>query len=130
MYYVCFRRFRGNAICGNVNIPYGTRLPVVNDILRMDGEMICTVRSQNSHDYFSLDDDGKGLIRGKLTEDINKLLQRPGKKHQARWDKVWEDMSLTKYKRPEHPDHWLWNHDFYCAPVEELERIKKMISEV
>ena len=81
MYYVCFRRFRGNAICGNVNIPYGTRLPVVNYILRMDGEMICTVRSQNSHDYFSLDDDGKGLIRGKLTEDINKLLQRPGNKH-------------------------------------------------
>lgn len=40
------------------------------------------------------------------------------------------DMSLTKYKRPEHPNHWLWNHDFYCAPVEELERIKKMITEV
>ena len=130
MYYVCFRRFKRDAICGPVNISYGERLPVKGDFITKGGELICAVRSQNSHDYFSPDDDGQGLARGKLTEDINKLLQKKDKKHQARWDKVWGDISLLKYKRPEHPDHWLWNHDFYCAPVPELERIKKLITEV
>lgn len=130
MYYVCFQRFKQCAICGSVNIGYGERLTVKGDFIAKDGALICAVKSQNSHDYFSPDDDGQGLTRGKLTEDINKLLQRKDKKHQARWDKVWADISLLKYKHPEHPDHWLWNHDFYCAPILELERIKKMILEV
>lgn len=125
MYYVCFRRFKQDAICGPVNIGYGERLVINGHFITKGEELICAVKSQNSHDYFSPDDDGQGLVRGKLTEDINKLLQCKDKKHQARWDKIWADISLLKYKRPEHPDHWLWNHDFYCAPISDLERIKK-----
>ena len=33
MEYVCFRRFKDNAICGKVNIPKGSLLYIDNDYL-------------------------------------------------------------------------------------------------
>lgn len=130
MRYVCFKRFKSNAICGNVNITYGTELEAKDGIISNNGKPICYTKSQNAYDYFARNDDEKGLERGKLTADIISTLAKRDAKHQARWDKVWADLSLLKYKRPEHADHWLWNHDFYCAPIADLERIKQMIQEV
>ena len=130
MEYICYKRFKQTAICGNVNIPYGTVLAAENGIISNNGKPICYTKSQNAYDYFAINDDGKGIERGKLTADIISTLAKRDAKHQARWDKVWADLSLLKYKRPEHADHWLWNHDFYCAPIADLERIKQMIQEV
>lgn len=130
MEYICYKRFKQTAICGNVNIPYGTVLAAENGIISNNGKPICYTKSQNAYDYFARNDDEKGLERGKLTADIISTLAKRDAKHQARWDKVWADLSLLKYKRPEHADHWLWNHDFYCAPIADLERIKQMIQEV
>ena len=88
-------------------------------------------KSQNAYDYFARNDDGKGLERGKLTAEIIKLLNnRNDGKYQDRWDRIWGDLSLLKYKRPEHDDYWLWNFDFFNASIEELNRIKSMILEV
>ena len=130
MNYVCFKRFKDNAICGKVNIPYGSILENDYGLLKFNGKTICFARSQNAHDYFAVNDDGRGLERGNLTSSIIKLLSKRDKSYQERWDKIWSDLSMLKYKREEDPDYWIWNHDFYCAPVEELERIKKMITEV
>ena len=131
MNYVCFKRFKDNAICGKVNIPYGSILENDDGLLKFKGKPICFARSQNAHDYFAVNDDGKGLERGKLTSEIIKLLNnRKDGKYQNRWDRIWGDLSLLKYKRPEHPDHWLWNFDFFNASIEELNRIKSMILEV
>ena len=130
MNYVCFKRFKDNAICGKVNIPYSSILENDDGLLKFNGKPICFARSQNAHDYFAVNDDGRGLERGNLTSSIIKLLSKRDKSYQERWDKIWSDLSLLKYKREEDPDYWMWNHDFYCAPVEELERIKKMITEV
>ena len=131
MDYICFNRFKQNALCGKVNIPYGTKLDEANNVISYCGSPICYTKSQNAYDYFARNDDGKGLERGKLTAEIIKLLNnRKDGKYQDRWDRIWGDLSLLKYKRPEHEDRWLWNHDFYCASVEELEHIKKMIMEV
>ena len=131
MDYICFNRFKQNALCGKVNIRYGTKLDETNNIISYSGNPICYIKSQNAYDYFARNDDGKGLERGKLTAEIIKLLNnRKDGKYQDRWDRIWGDLSLLKYKRPEHEDRWLWNHDFYCAPIEELEHIKKMIMEV
>lgn len=89
------------------------------------------IKSQNAYDYFARNDDGKGLERGKLTAEIIKLLNnRTDGKYQDRWDRIWDDLSLLKYKRPEHDDYWLWNYDFFNASIEELNRIKSMILEV
>ena len=131
MEYICFRRFRGKALCGEVNIPYGTKLDEENSVISHCGNHICYIKSQNAYDYFARNDDGKGLERGKLTAEIIKLLNnRKDGKYQDRWDRIWGDLSLLKYKRPEHDDYWLWNHDFFNASIEELNRIKSMILEV
>ena len=131
MDYICFNRFKQNALCGEVNIPYGTKLDETNNVIRYRGNPICYTTSQNAYDYFARNDDGKGLERGKQTSEIIKLLNnRKDGKYQVRWDRIWGDLSLLKYKRPEHPDHWLWNFDFFNASIEELNRIKSMILEV
>ena len=131
MDYICFNRFKQNALCGEVNIPYGTKLDETNNIITYCGNPICYTKSQNAYDSFARNDDGKGLERGKLTAEIIKLLNnRNDGKYQDRWDRIWGDLSLLKYKRPEHDDYWLWNYDFFNASIEELNRIKSMILEV
>ena len=130
MDYICFNRFKQNALCSEVNIPYGTKLDETNNIISYRGNPICYIKSQNAYDYFARNDDGKGLERGKLTAEIMKLLNRKDGKYQNRWDRIWGDLSLLKYKRPEHDDYWLWNYDFFNASIEELNRIKSMILEV
>ena len=131
MEYICFNRFKQNALCGEVNIPYGTKLDEINNAISYCGNPICYTTSQNAYDYFARNDDGKGLERGKLTAEIIKLLNnRKDGKYQDRWDRIWGDLSLLKYKRPEHDDYWVWNYDFFNASIEELNRIKSMVLEV
>ena len=131
MDYICFNRFKQNALCGEVNIRYGAKLDEANNVISYCGNPICYIKSQNAYDYFARNDDGKGLERGKLTAEIIKLLNnRKDGKYQDRWDRIWGDLSLLKYKRPEHDDYWLWNCDFFNASIEELNRIKSMILEV
>lgn len=131
MKYICFKRFKVNAICGEVNIPYGAVLEAENGIIYRNKKPVCYTTSQNAYDYFARNDDGKGLERGKLTAEIIKLLNnRKDGKYQDRWDRIWGDLSLLKYKRPEHDNYWLWNYDFFNASIEELNRIKSMILEV
>lgn len=131
MDYICFNRFKQKTLRGEVNIPYGTKLDEINNVISYRGNPICYTKSQNAYDYFARNDDGNGLERGKLTAEIIKLLNnRIDGKYQNRWDKIWGDLSLLKYKRPEHDDYWLWNYDFFNASIEELNRIKSMILEV
>ena len=131
MCYICFNSFKQNALCGEVNIKYGKKLDEENNVISYCGNPICYTKSQNAYDYFARNDDGKGLERGKLTAEIIKLLNnRKDGKYQDRWDRIWGDLSLLKYKRPEHDDYWLWNYDFFNASIEELNRIKSMILEV
>ena len=125
--YIARKRARFNAICGPVNIPYGTVLQRDGDFLLMDGRQICAVTSKNAHDFFSQDDDGKGQERGKLVGEIIRVLDRRDAARDARWQKVWNDSLCQKYKRPEHEEYWLWNHDFYNAPVEDLQQIAALV---
>ena len=101
------------------------------------GQPLCVDTSQNAHEFFSQDDDGQGRERGQLVAAILVRLETPpnaGEKCraelQARWDKVWADPLCQKYKRPEHEDFWIWNHDFYDAPVEDLWHIAALVGTV
>ena len=125
--YIARKRARFNAICGPVNIPYGTVLQRDGDFLLMDGRRICAVTSKNAHDFFSQDDDGKGQERGKLVGEIIRVLDRRDAARDSRWQRVWNDRLCQKYKRPEHEEYWLWNHDFYNAPVEDLQQIAALV---
>lgn len=120
---IVFQRFKGTCLCGTANIPAGTEAVRKNGIIWVDGYPICYETSENAHRHFARNDDGNGLERGRLTREIQKRL----KNRKEKWSKVWEDPLCQKYKRQDHPDHWLWNHDFYNAPIEDLQYILHLI---
>lgn len=133
--YVARRRARIVGCNGQkVNIPYGSILEAQDGFLLWKGEPLCVDTSQNAHDYFSQDDDGQGQERGELVAAIAVRLETPPKaskaqrtERQARWDKVWGDPLCQKYKRPEHEDFWLWNHEFFDAPLADLRHIAALV---
>ena len=128
MRYIVTRRFRGKAICGAVNLPYGTACETQDGYLMLeDGRRLCAVTSQNAYDHFSRDDDGLGKERGKLVQDIRRTLERRDAKHQARWDKLWADEVANRLRRKDSPDFWIWSFDFYNADIPDLEHIANLI---
>lgn len=127
MLYVTVKRAKFKGISGPVNLPYGTQVECENGFIRKDGKKICRITSHNAHEFFSPDDDGNGLERGKLVQAIKKTLENRDTEYQARWDKVWEDGLCQKYKRVEHEDFWLWNHEFFCAPMCDLWHIARLV---
>lgn len=127
MNYITTKRAKFIGITGEVNIPYGTPICCEKGFLFTQDTVICTDHSQNAYDYFARNDDGNGLERGKLTQSIKKRLATRDKNYQSRWDKVWEDELCQKYKRQEHGDYWLWNHDFYNAEITDLKHIANLV---
>lgn len=125
--YIARKRARFDAVCGPVNIPYGTPLQVEGDFLCLDGKPLCYPESQTSLDFFSQNDDGNGLQRGKLVGAILSRLEKRDSNHQKRWNKVWADPLCQRYRRAEHEDYWIWNPDFFSAPVLDLRRIAALV---
>lgn len=126
--YITRKRARFDSVCGPVNIPYGTPLQVEGDFLCLDGKPLCYPESQTSLDFFSQNDDGNGLQRGKLVGAILSRLEKRDSNHQSRWNKVWADPLCQKYRRAEHEDYWIWNPDFFSAPVLDLRHIATLIA--
>jgi len=126
--YIARKRAKFKAVCGQVNIPYGTALTVQDGFLVWANKLICGITSQNAYDYFSQNDDGRGRERGDLVSAILLKLNRRDEGYQNRWDNIWADPLCQKYKRPEYEDHWIWNFDFYNAPVVDLHHILNLIN--
>ena len=125
--YVARDRARFKGCSGPVNIPCGAVLEEQDGLLFWRGEAVCTTKCQNAYDYFSQDNDGQGKLRGKLVTAIKATLEKRDSGYQARWDKVWDDDLCQKYRRPEHEDWWLWNHDFFNAPIQDLQHIAWLV---
>lgn len=121
--YVVKKRAKFDSISGSVNLPYGTPVTCEEGFLVHRRKRLCANVSQNAFDFFAHNDDANGELRGQLISDIQKFLL----KYKERWDRVWEDSVCSKYKRPEHEDFWVWNYDFYNAPIEDLEYIRNLI---
>lgn len=127
MNYILHKRFRQKAICGEVNLPATTECESNGNFIYYNGNPICVTTSENAHQYFARNDDGQGLLRGKLTQKIQSILAKTDPQHQARWDKVWEDELCQPYRRAEYEDYWLWNDAFFNAPIEDLQHILNLI---
>lgn len=126
--YIAKKRARFQAVCGQVNIPWGTTVYLDGEFLQTsDGAILCAVTSKNAHDYFARNDDGAGRERGELTIAIKAQLEKRDAGYQVRWDAVWDDTVAQKYRRAEHDDFWVWNHAFYEAPIPDLMHIAKLI---
>lgn len=127
MKYIVHRRFKHKAICGDVNIPAMSECELIDGFIYYNGKPVCTDTSRSGHMHFARNDDGNGMLRGKLTQAIQKILETDDDEHQARWDKVWDDETCQKYKRTEHADVWLWNHEFYNGPIDDLQYIATLV---
>ena len=127
MNYIVHTRFKGNALCGEVNLPAMTECTLEESTICYEGHLLCYVKSDNAHKHFARNDDGNGMERGKLTQAIQQRLAKRDAQHQARWDKVWEDSACQKYKRTDHADFWLWSHEFFNAPIEDLRHIADLV---
>lgn len=125
--YIVHRRFKEKAICGNVNLPAFTECQYKNGIIMINNQPLCLATSENAHQYFAINNDGRGMERGSLTQSIQKILSKRDANHQTRWNKVWEDTLCQKYKRTEYSDYWLWNHHFFNANIEDLRYIIELI---
>ena len=127
MQYIIHKRFKCNAICGEVNLPAMTVCECDGAVIKHDGKELCGVNSQNGHQYFARNDDGNGMLRGKITQAIQSCLAKRDNDYQARWDKIWEDAKCQQYKRKDYDDHWLWNPDFFHAKISDLKYIADLI---
>lgn len=117
-----------------VNIPFGTELQVQKGFVMHNGRKICSINSKNGRDFFAINDDGNGLQRGMLINAIKKALASgPNKSAESnaasirRWDRVWGSLMCKRYKHPGHDELWIWNQDFYGAPIEDLKSIANLV---
>lgn len=127
MEYITHRRLRDTVLCGVVNLPACTVCETLGGVICHDGKPLVGVKSENAYQFFARNDDGQGLRRGHLTQEIQAKLRKHDSQHQARWDRVWKDPLCQKYKRPEHEDFWIWNHDFFNAPIADLQHIAALV---
>lgn len=128
MKYIVHTRFKGKAICGEVNLPALTECDALFGMISKDYQPLCLTTSENAHNYFARNDDGRGVERGQLIKDIKKLLApKDDQSDQERWNKIWEDEFCQKFKKSDNSD-WIWNQDFYEAEIEDLQYIYNLIS--
>ena len=132
MQYVTIKHFKRRGIGGEFNIHYGEILELRDDgLLYYKDCAVCAARSAAAHKYFACDYDGKGFYRGKLSGAIIERLEPKNfdspQERDEFWKKIWKDKLTQKYRRPEHLDYWLWNDDFFNAPIEDLEYIAELV---
>lgn len=129
MQYIVHKRLKDNCIGGYMNIPALSICEENNGLIFYNDLPVCYSTSENAHQFLARNDDNNGLERGKLTQAIQKSLAKQNN-HQERWNKIWDSELCKKYKRVEHEDYWLWNHDFFNASIEDLQQIYDLIKEV
>lgn len=130
MEYICYKRFHGKGIDGDMNIRRGTELEELEGVIAFGSRAVCRHTSDNAWAHFARNDDGKGLERGDLIMWIKKTLAKRDSKYQDRWNKLWADERANKLRNPTHKDFWIWWFDFYNASIEDLTHIKELILSV
>ena len=138
MEYIVHRRLRGNTLCGVVNLPFGTVCELRGEIIYAKDKPLVICTSEKAHQFFARNDDGKGIERGHLTQEILTVLhpidigegatrkqiakaQEYEKFRERAWMRIDGDPALKKFKRVEIEDDWIWNHDFYNAEISDLQ---------
>lgn len=127
MDYIVHTRYRGEGICGQFNLPAKTVCKEVFGVIYFDDRAVCFSASQTAQKYFSRNDDGCGLERGKLIKEIDKILKKKDGKTAIRWGRVYGDELCKRYRRGEHEGTWLWNCDFFSADIVDLMHIYHLI---
>lgn len=139
-YYRCKKPFQ---------IHKGPLLPVGTLVKNYDGQMVyngifmCLTRSEHSHECLVGDDDKKWRKRSALIDQVNHLILAEDVKGELsgetwlelkedRLQGLWDFEISMKYCRGGtiETDSFLWNDAFYCADIQDLERIRNMLKKI
>ena len=112
---------------------------------------ICNVNSDNAHNFFARNDDGKGEERFALTQAIKAKIQAKKNDYAAKVNAIASNMLLPPWEREERISeivdesalaferihgnaiadacltNGFWNHDFFNAPIQTLELIMALV---
>lgn len=126
MKFVVHHRYRGLDAGGKpMNVRYGTEYETIGDFIATpEGRGICFTTSEVAHQYFAVNDDGRGLERGALSHAIA----------YGHRERKWANKSIHRFSEEEVEmlerdwGHWLrqdvdtilFNNDFFAAQPEEL----------
>ena len=133
--YITRKRYKKKCIQGDVNLPYNTECFCnENGLILYNNKPVCYNTSQDAFDYFARNDDGNGLERAQIIENILSLTRNDLAKDKDKRDRIWEylwnnEHIKNAYKREDHDDVWLWNFNFYNAPIFELRMILNTIKD-
>ena len=128
MKYIIHRRYKGIGLCDKIlNLPYGTKLICENGIIKTkQGEAVCMNTSEIAKMYCALNDDGRGLERGKYTWAI--AYSRKGLSSEGfRFNDKQRSIIVRHYQRflKQDLDMIIFNDKFFKAPIEELKEMAK-----
>lgn len=130
MQYMVTKRFKKKGLCGELNLPVGTKCFVKEGYICCEKGLICSVKSQNAYEFFTQNNDEHAALRRKLINDIFHALKRSKQNidsYDTKWNKIWNDRVCLKYKREEYDDYWIWNHEFYHAEISDLMHMKELV---
>lgn len=124
MEYVVHRRFKDTAICGYVNLPYGTRLGRKGNYLYHGDKRLCAVNSKSAREHMARNDDEQGLKRGALTYAI---AFKNTKNKGFRLTDEQRKILVEKYSHFLRTDceYIIFNDDFIAAEIEDLQAVAK-----
>ena len=129
MKYITTKRFKQKGMGQDFNLPFNTECEVINNTICYKNIPICYTTSQNAYDYFSRNDDSQGLYRSQLVQRIIKTLSNRDEQYQDRWNRLWANTKLYKFRRKDFNDYWIWGYEFYNADIQDLEYIYNLIKD-
>lgn len=133
--FIARKRYKGLSLNKmNLNIPMRSELFCEAGVLFYKDIPVAFATSQVSLDYFTENDDGEGMKRGKIIEEILSILvnkpnnsESDNRKRLEAWDRVWSSEFCVPFKREDHSDFWLWNYEFYNTSVNNLKIILQIV---
>lgn len=139
--YYCFHKYNDIDMYGekHITIKKGTEVFCENNILFYNDLTICLCNSYDSHRHFCLNEDGNGIERGQLIENINNSLKTRynnaiNKKYPSslqRWNNTYirliNNVIVQKYLKNTGANNIYWNNNYYSAPITDLQEIKNLL---
>nr|DAM30867.1 MAG TPA: hypothetical protein [Caudoviricetes sp.] len=110
MEYITYKRFKTRAICGDVNIPFGTILHEQDGMLYWNGNPVCSATSENGWNYFR-PNTLEGMHRWELLEKLYKWYEKNG---------CADDFADERWPNQE---NGYWKNRLRTASTERLEQI-------
>ena len=137
--YITGEAFSSHAKCYYLPNDEFIRLPN-GMLIDSQNNFVCMAHSQKARDLnLAGNDDSKGMERYHIMKDIKNFFIRQGEYPDDRSEdfsnriepgivRLWDNKIAMKYNQnADGSGPWLWNDDFYCAPLSDLKHIYNLL---